>query len=599
MPVLPSIAISLQTLELYHCLCRQHPQLSVQPMVKAICNLHNTTYSSVLREQFSAVFDVYLDILHCVQTMVDNALSHSSPDWWAKNICPCCNLKLAIGGNNSAKQIARAGTEDERIFHSKYFLFKEEVDRFKDEVKCKVATSKKGNNSEKTSAAEHKKCALEIYENTGIFVSACRHGLIQKACEMVCSRELAKYLLAITNWILNVHGNHCGCKYDIRCMFNEMANNSNLLSPKVCKHKLQFVVCTFHSYAHNRLCQLYDHPLYITGYRIEDLEEIERVFSVSNTNEDKYAKLSRFLYNNYRQCLTIIKDFSVDVAIEAWISDVTNFNLYQPCDVFVSAPAGRAIDTWEDMCLTCRLERACQAVQEAAYATIEAYPKYQDTLSFMCNRDFHYALEQVQWLVVQHLLELSKMCTFIWKVLKARGKAIQSALSKCNALAALMIPPAPTLEWKNMQADVLKKPWTIPYNCEVVVKYWKIYGAFDEIERLNVEVQWLYTDVAVRQVEFKLAIEEASKTDQYLAAELRAQYSQSKHLDMLYGFTECLKTRVLADSQTASILQGASSKTQTEDQNLMTPDEDDGDQDDDNEAVVRMTDFLEDLAIRC
>lgn len=218
------------------------------------------------------------------------------------------------------------------------------------------------------------------------------------------------------------------------------------------------------------------------------------------------------------------------------------------------------------------------------------------------------------------------MRTSIWKALKARGKAIRSALSKYNALAAQMVPPAPTLEWKDVvnysfisefdllhhaqtQADVSKKPWTIPYNREVAAKYWKIRGAFDEIKRLNVEAQRLYTHVAVRRAEFKSAIEEASKTDQCLAAELRAQYSQSKRLDVVHlrhlhkmsqlrGFTGCLEIGVPADFRTASILQGASStESQTEDQDVMMPDEDDGDQDDDDEAVVRMTDFLEDLAI--
>ncbi|OCH89490.1 hypothetical protein OBBRIDRAFT_732577, partial [Obba rivulosa] len=170
-----------------------------------------------------------------------------------------------------------------------------------------------------------------------------------------------KYPLAITNWILDVHGDHCGCGYDIRCAFNETANNSALLGPRVRQHNMRFVVCAFHGYAHNRLCQLQNHPLYIPGYGIEDLEGMKRVFSVSNTvargirhaskfhylqaldlhfqqwDEDRYTELSRFLYNNYRQCLTIIEDFSVDVAhlqnslnidnaaIEAWLSDERNF----------------------------------------------------------------------------------------------------------------------------------------------------------------------------------------------------------------------------------------------------------------------------------
>lgn len=53
-----------------------------------------------------------------------------------------------MDGNNSAKRIARAGAEDERAFHSDYFLSREEVDRFKDEVKRKAVPPKRGDESE-------------------------------------------------------------------------------------------------------------------------------------------------------------------------------------------------------------------------------------------------------------------------------------------------------------------------------------------------------------------------------------------------------------------------------------------------------------------
>ena len=42
----------------------------------------------------------------------------------------------------------------------------------------------------KSSAVEHEKRALDIYDTTGLFASACCHGLILKACEMVRSGEL-------------------------------------------------------------------------------------------------------------------------------------------------------------------------------------------------------------------------------------------------------------------------------------------------------------------------------------------------------------------------------------------------------------------------
>ncbi|KAJ2970863.1 hypothetical protein NUW54_g12636 [Trametes sanguinea] len=187
------------------------------------------------------------------------------------------------------------------------------------------------------SAAEHEKRALNIYETTGIFVCACRHGFVQKATEMVRSGELAKYPLAEVDHIIDVHGRDTGCGYDIGCSFWETVKNSPLLSKKAAAASIHFVVCAFHGYAHNRLCQLANHPLYIDGYGIEDLEVMERLFSSSNNvarliryaspfhwmqsldlhfmqwDEDKYAELSNFLFNNYKQCLRIIAENTVDV----------------------------------------------------------------------------------------------------------------------------------------------------------------------------------------------------------------------------------------------------------------------------------------------
>lgn len=221
-----------------------------------------------------------------------------------------------------------------------------------------------------------------------------------------------------------------------------------------------------------------------------------------------------------------------------------------------------------------------------------------------------------------------KMRTSIWKALKARGKAIRSALSKYNSLAAQMVPPAPTLEWKDVvnytfisefdllhhsrtQTDVTNKPWTVPYNREVAVKYWKIRGAFDEIKRLNVEARRLYTHIALQRAEFKAAIEASSKTDRSLAAELQARYNQFERLDRVHlhrlrtmsqlrGFTGQLEIGVPAEPRAACILKGTFGDLRNEnqdDQDVTAPDEDDGDQDDEDDVMVRMTDFLEDLAI--
>lgn len=107
-----------------------------------------------------------------------------------------------------------AGNADERVFPSSYFLSRNHVNRFKDEVAARANRSTADeaeadlpwvdedgaadDNDNRTmcserwkaSVAEHKKRALEVYDVTGIFTAVCRHGHILLACEMVQSGEL-------------------------------------------------------------------------------------------------------------------------------------------------------------------------------------------------------------------------------------------------------------------------------------------------------------------------------------------------------------------------------------------------------------------------
>jgi hypothetical protein len=83
----------------------------------------------------------------------------------------------------------------------------------------------------------------------------------------------------------------------------------------VTKNRLQLVVDAFHCWAHKRSCQLKYHPLYRSGFGLEDLSTCERFFSslngtarnirhsssyhwmqsielhVQQVNEDRYASL--------------------------------------------------------------------------------------------------------------------------------------------------------------------------------------------------------------------------------------------------------------------------------------------------------------------
>lgn len=131
-----------------------------------------------------------------------------------------------MDGNNSAKRLKGAGLADRHNFESDYFLSREVVDKFKNEVKRRTRTPKESGGKKaagidtndgdddaddtaaadapwiivdepgeaadgeekvtsctenwKASAEESSKRNLAVYESTGIFPSACRHGFILK-----------------------------------------------------------------------------------------------------------------------------------------------------------------------------------------------------------------------------------------------------------------------------------------------------------------------------------------------------------------------------------------------------------------------------------
>lgn len=123
---------------------------------------------------------------------------------------------LVFDGNNSLSRMATLGSRqvaDQRIFTSDYFLDMKYVDNFAEEVASRqphtAPTSSNPDASSdppqepnhdpvvtactdswKAAAADAKKKSWGIFEETGIFASACRHGMILWIADMVRSGEL-------------------------------------------------------------------------------------------------------------------------------------------------------------------------------------------------------------------------------------------------------------------------------------------------------------------------------------------------------------------------------------------------------------------------
>ena len=67
-----------------------------------------------------------------------------------------------------------------------------------------------------------------IFDETGMFVSICRHGFILVVADMVKSGELAKYPLAVLEYLLGHLPDGVGGGYDCGCKFGKTLNCSPL-----------------------------------------------------------------------------------------------------------------------------------------------------------------------------------------------------------------------------------------------------------------------------------------------------------------------------------------------------------------------------------
>ncbi|KAF7791531.1 hypothetical protein EIP86_002547 [Pleurotus ostreatoroseus] len=194
----------------------------------------------------------------------------------------------------------------------------------------------------KAAAADEKKSMWEIFDESGIFASACRHGLIMVVVDMLRSGELAKYPLAVLNKLLEVLDPDLMDIYDIGCNFEKTALNSALVGPLFREKKARMCVPAFHGYSHCYTCQLVYHPNTIKGMGLEDGETMERTFSSSNAlapvirfaskyrrrllidtyfkqvDEDKYLATGTFLLDNMVQAHDIIEqEKSVQSTLES------------------------------------------------------------------------------------------------------------------------------------------------------------------------------------------------------------------------------------------------------------------------------------------
>ncbi|KAG1744784.1 hypothetical protein EDB19DRAFT_1826928 [Suillus lakei] len=547
------------------------PHFSIQAQCKTLCHLHNIPYRAYLNMQFSVAYDVYLKILHCVKTRLNAALGRNTPNWRLLNSCLCCVYKLegepsltfewlaTVDGNNSLKRWASTTyglepREDSCQPRSDYWIDQATVNTFQNEVRAQTSNHPRQDDwgdvpsemegSEfrctdrwRNAGPEQHKKMFTVFDESGIFIAACRHRFVLLACNMVWSGELAKYPLALLNHLMSVLGENGGCAYDIGCAFAKTLASSSL-GPRALALNLRMMT-------------------------------IEEHFSF--WDEDKYAALSTFLRNHYQEGLTSIQTLTAELAVlrdalGLTDSDFTRFHsnerayldslkepppkeLLQIQYVELLRELAKRRAEWQlareaanQALMTIAagdLSHILAALTQARIRVDSAYTKLQNAEAFTAHieiqlqieerwvvggeaynqykqqasqRQYRAALDELEHLVVMRLFELSKLSLSgtgyklrqqIGKALQCRSDAIRNALNWYNVQAAALDPPRPQLSWKNIteysflgkfdllhhsRADIRELDWTKPAHREATVKYFKLCRACEEIVRLNVEI---------------------------------------------------------------------------------------------------------------
>ena len=202
--------------------------------IDALENLFQIEFHRYLSCQFSVAFDIYLQILVEVENLITEVLNHDQPDWYINHVCPACTYVLkneetltfkllyAMDSNDSLKRVVRREVAEDaeanqpapslelatglRLPASGLYLSQSYVDRFKRQTEVNqaiyvfsyllssywqvvdggnsCASCWKNMDNQKTSKA------WGIYDETILFLAACRHGFTLVLVDMVQSGKL-------------------------------------------------------------------------------------------------------------------------------------------------------------------------------------------------------------------------------------------------------------------------------------------------------------------------------------------------------------------------------------------------------------------------
>jgi len=190
-------------------------------------------------------------------------------------------------------------------------------------------------------------------------------------------------------------------------------------------------------------------------------------------------------------------------------------------------------------------------------------PDYIEARKYYDTRKYHLALDKVESLVIQRLMELHKCNirgtnyktrTSIFKHMKSRSNTIRSAIASYNAFARRL--GRPTLDFKKTmeysfiaefdllrigRTDIRAEPWSNPHNRALRDSYFRVIRAREEIKRLHLEMDRMHAWMRQERSDHETAVTELKETEPDLASELVTVYAEQLrvHHVIRYWLAKC------------------------------------------------------------
>ncbi|KAI6097730.1 hypothetical protein EV401DRAFT_2062145 [Pisolithus croceorrhizus] len=460
--------------------------------VKTLCDLHGMS-------QFSIAFDVYLQLIANVDSLVDKVLHCNSPNWHLKHCCLACtytlegeqplqfSIQYALDGNDSLKHIqCKLLSEDSEGWSTSIELPTCQVLTCNQHLSCKFVDQYTGQDSVslvQNEDSEVNPCAgcwknmddqktkktWGVYKETGIMLAVCRHGFSVLIADMPFTHSSStKHPLTIISKLLEVVGKDFGVGYDIACQFKTTPDQSPLLGlgledPETCE-------CTF-----SRSNALTSTIWYASAFH--QRQSISGYFK-HNDHYKVYANLSKLLYDNYKQALDTIclmkeQDMSNKQVFEKWLVEEKAYLeqlSHEPPEEMLQ------MEYWEQLI---KLTASMKPNIDICWKPEDA--EWQCTERLVANREYQRALDCLEGLVVAWIFKSSKMNRGWHRHQLHWDEVIEYAFLLGFDLL------------RDLQQDISWKPWTVPTAHLMMDWYFKKCHALEEVQHLNIKIHHFVT----------------------------------------------------------------------------------------------------------